>query len=395
MQDVKSPWKAGVSQVRADERPSVLVYRRRFLPWSETFVADHLRHLTSWRGVAACEARVCGGLDVDDLQPAAIHAGMGRLQRLRSDLVGVNPHLDGIVARQGVRLIHAHFLTDGARLSAYARRSRLPLVVTAHGFDATIHALNHLRNADGRLYLLARRRLIGAATMIVCVSDFIRHVLEDAGFPASKLTTIRLGVDTMHLTAHPGTPRQGVLFVGRMVEKKGLHYLLQAWTMLPEALQATPLDIAGDGPLRASYEAMAQSLGVAANFLGARPRAEVLERMARCQAFVLPSARARNGDSEGLPVVLMEAQALGAPAIIFDEGPSPEAVCDGRTGLLAHARDPASLARAIETVLTDAALARELGRQGPLWVQQRYDLARNVAALESLYDSLAIDRGLT
>ena len=373
-----------------EPRPAVMVFRRRYLSMSETFISDHLLHLKTWRPLAAYETLKVNGLRPPGIEARSIYKTKGATDQLALALLGRNRHLDGLVSAGGVKLLHAHFLPDGALLARFASRSGLPLVVTAHGYDATMRTSVQLRRNEGRAYHVLRPTLIKAVSAVICVSDFIRGELERKGFPPEKLVTLRLGVDPDEFT--PGPPaaqRAGVLFVGRMVEKKGLPFLLRAWTLLPKSLRQTPLNIIGDGDLRDRYEALARHLGVPARFLGARPRQEVLALMRSSRVFTLPSARARSGDSEGLPVVLMEAQALGTPVVIFDEGPGREAILDGETGLLARRGDPGALAQAIAAVLTDDGLATRLGAGGPPFIRRRYNLRTNVAQLERLYDRVA------
>jgi glycosyltransferase involved in cell wall biosynthesis len=141
-------------------------------------------------------------------------------------------------------------------------------------------------------------------------------------------------------------------------------------------------------------EALAKSLGVRAQFLGAQPRSEVLRLMAASRVFVFPSVRAPSGDAEGMGVVAMEAQAQGTPVIAFNGGPAPEAIADDRSGLLAIDRDVDSLSQCIKTLLVDDQLAERLSLGGPGVARERFDLNVNYAALEDLYDRVFARREL-
>ncbi len=377
--------------VDARANRSVIVFRRDFLPLSETFIADHVRSLSRWNPVVACDGYVAGGLDVGALDPTRIYTDSdGRGARWRFQFLGRNPALEALVAERGVELIHAHFLTDGARIARFARRHRIPLIVTAHGYDATIRPSQQMKKGDGLFLQLMRKRLIHAADAIVCVSEFIRRELEARGYPPQKLVTIPLGLNLDGLAPGPGVAeREGALFVGRLVEKKGLRYLLEAWARLPPALRSTPLRIVGDGPLRGEMEALARALAIEPVFLGAGRRSEVLELMRRSRVFVFPSTRATDGDAEGMGLVAVEAQAVGTPVVAFDGGTGPEVLEDGRSGLLAPDRDIDALAARISQVLSDDDLAARLAAGGPAVVRERFDLEHNVAALERLYDRVA------
>ncbi|MHB8285177.1 MAG: glycosyltransferase, partial [Caulobacteraceae bacterium] len=294
-----------------------------------------------------------------------------------------------LVGEQKVALIHAHFLLDGVRIARFARHHRLPLIITAHGYDVTTWPSEQMKNKDGRFLRLMRGPLIDAVSKIVCVSDFIRGELEARGYPAQKLVTLPLGVDLERLgQGRPAAERSGVLFAGRLVEKKGLRYLLDAWSRLSPELRNEPLTIIGDGHLRGELQVHADSLGVNATFLGAQPRDSVLHHMAKSRVFVFPSVRAASGDAEGMGVVAMEAQALGTPVVAFDNGPAPEAIADGESGLLAKDRDCDSLAASLTRILQEPGLAARLGANGPRIADQRFSLVTNTARLEALYDEV-------
>ena len=377
----------------SDAALGVLVYRREFLPRSETFIVDHIRHLRRWTPSAVCDRLVASDLaDAVRPGPLVLRTPEDRLRRWRLQFAGRSGELEGLVRRRKIKLIHAHFLYDGVRLAAFARQARLPMVVTAHGYDATQHLRTRLASRDGRFLLLFRHRLLQVAARIICVSDFIRAELLRQGYPADRLVTLRLGVDLQRLrpSGRPSEQRGG-LFAGRLVEKKGLPYLLDAWAALPEPLRSEPLCIIGDGPLRATMELRARQLGVPAQFMGSQPHNVVLDTMRMTRVFVFPSVRAADGDAEGMGVVAMEAQALGRPVVAFNGGTGPEVLADGVSGLLATAGDTAALSEAIGRVLSLDYLADHLGLGGPRVVGERFELGRSIAALEDLYDAVVAE----
>lgn len=308
-----------------------------------------------------------------------------RLRRLQGRLTG------GYASEPpgSASLIHAHFLQDGAGILPYAMRRRVPLIVTAHGYDATVSAREHARRTEGIWYLALKPFLIRYVQGIVCVSNWIKQCLLERGYPEDKLRVIRLGIDSGSLPqAQSAYHRRGALFVGRLVEKKGVRHLLDAWAKLPPALREEPLTIIGDGPLMHELRAQAGRLGIKPHFMGPRSREEVFDAMARHRIFAMPSMRAANGDSEGLPIVLMEAQAMGMAVIVFDDGPMREAILPGQSGLLARAGDTDEYTSHLRLLLQSGDLSRNLGEAGRKHVQQRFDVRGNVSALEDFYDEV-------
>ena len=371
---------------------TVGVFRSEFVLPSETFIREHIVNLKRWRPVALYELRPKGALSVPDIdQECLFPTAAGPPDFVGYLKNGVQARLSETIARQRIQLIHAHFLHDGARIINFARRNSLPLIITAHGYDATIWPDRQMETREGRLTQFNIRAMTSYPT-IVCVSDFIRNELIGRGYPPHRLITIRLGVRPETFAPEADfSKRRGALFVGRLVEKKGADLLIDAWSRLPETVREQGLTIIGGGDLQPALEARAARLGQTVTFLGQRRHEEIAQRMALARVVVIPSVRAANGDAEGMNVVAMEAQASGAPVVMGDCGPAREAIAEGRSGLLARDRDPDDLARRLHTILTQDDLAAALGRQGPLVARERFDLLGNLKILEGLYDEVVAE----
>ncbi|EPR14996.1 glycosyl transferase [Sphingobium indicum IP26] len=369
--------------------PMVAIYRRGFLPLSETFIADHIRSLRRYRPFVMADD-IVGGHYRDGQQLHLLHEpGAGKWKRISSRLTGHYHHLDGQLSSRSAGLIHAHFLQDGAGILPLALRRRMPLVVTAHGYDATVTAREHARRTEGLWYLMLKPVLMRYVDGIICVSNWIRQCLLEAGYPEGKLRVIRLGIDPAELPqVDSPSLRRGALFVGRLVEKKGVNFLLDAWAKLPPRLREEPLTIIGDGPMKPALMDQARKLGIQPVFAGPQPREAVFAAMARHRIFAMPSIRAANGDSEGLPIVLMEAQAMGMAVVAFDDGPMREAIRPGQSGLLAERRDTGSYAAHLERLLLSADLCESFGRAGREWVNNSFHIRSNMAELEDYYDEI-------
>lgn len=368
---------------------AVAVYRRQYLPPSETFVADHISGLRAWSAHPICDIKHDTPLSLCRPAFRAIPPGPREIWRAAMIDYGFNPFLAHHLRRKGVSLLHAHFLHDAIDLVRLSKRMRLPLVVTAHGYDATEFPEFKSLSPEGRLYNSREDELRHRASAVVCVSDFIRRELEARGYSRDLLRTVRLGVNLDTLSAFDTRgERTGILFVGRMVEKKGAHLLLDAWHHMPEDLKRVQMRFIGDGPLRPGLEDRVRREGINASFSGFASREETLSAIAKSSLLAVPSIRAASGDSEGLPVVVMEAQALGTPVVCFDEGPMPESIIDGRTGFVAATRNARDFAAKMSCILSDAEMSFGMGVNARKLASSRYDLIRNIRELEALYDEV-------
>jgi colanic acid/amylovoran biosynthesis glycosyltransferase len=257
-------------------------------------------------------------------------------------------------------VVHVHWIIPQG-LMALAAARRVPWLVTTLGGD--LYALT-----SGPARWLKRRVLRQAAWVTVMNEEMARVVVE-LGAPADRVRVLPMGVHLGRIGAagEPGDRRSGrLVFVGRLVEKKGLDVLLDALGRLPADLD-WQFDVVGDGPLRAELEARARPLADRVVFHGQRPSAELGRLLAAAEVAVFPSVRARSGDQDGLPVALLEAMAVGTPVVASDLPGLSDVVLgrsDGGTapaGLLVAPGDADALAEAIRTLLTDPEARQRMG----------------------------------
>jgi glycosyltransferase involved in cell wall biosynthesis len=300
---------------------------------------------------------------------------------------GIAPGFLRRVEAVAPHLIHAHFATDACAALAVQDRLRVPMVVTLHGYDVTSGAAALRRFRAGRKYLRQRRELWSRASLFVCVSESIRLKALESGFPEEKLWVHSIGIDLDFFRSGDAREKEPlVLFVGRLVEKKGCVHLLRAMREVESHMPAARLVALGNGPLRGELEAEARETLRRCEFLGALQSDEVRQWMMRAAVVAVPSVVAANGDSEGLCLVVCEAQAMRVPVVSF-RGPGI-AVADGETGLLVPERDESALAAAILTLLQDEALAAKMGAAGRQRVESLFNLRRQTALLEEKYDEV-------
>jgi len=360
-------------------KPVVAVFRAPLFNASEGFVQAQAAGMTRY------EPLVVGLEDKGNAVPALRDRRLLAENPLGFRLGRVGPLAARLRAHAPV-LVHAHFATDGLLALPLARALGVPLVTTLHGFD--VQRSRRALLASGRLswmrYALFGRRLRENGALFLAVSEALRAKALERGFPPERTLTHYLGVDLARF-AGAGTPEPGqILHVGRLVEKKGTSDLIDAVGRVAGAR----LVVIGDGPLRGALERRAQGFGERVRFLGALPPGEVAAWMKRAWLLAAPSVTAGDGDAEGLPTVIVEASASGLPAVGTGHSGIPEAIVDGVSGFLVPERDPGALAARLQTLLGSAELRSRMGGAALALAQERFDLTRQIARLESLYDGV-------
>jgi len=277
-------------------------------------------------------------------------------------------------------MVYAHFLhtpTSVARYAAIMRR--LPFAVSAHAKDiwTTPDWEKAEKIADAEWVTTCTRYGADHLAGLAEAPDKVR--LHYHGLDVTRF----LGADTPPLAAR----REGPVLigsVGRLVEKKGYDDLLGALAALPGDLDWR-FEHIGGGELAARMVAQAEALGIAdrITWRGRKPQNEVRDLLAHTDLFVLASKIAANGDRDGLPNVLMEAQAMERACISTAVSAIPELIHDGETGLLVPESDPAALATAIETLIRDEALRTRIARAGAARVRAEFDLENGLDSIAS------------
>jgi glycosyltransferase involved in cell wall biosynthesis len=251
-----------------------------------------------------------------------------------------------------VDVIHAHWLVPQGLVAAilqYLPGCKVPFVATSHGAD--LYALK------GRALGGLKRHVVAKASAVTVVSEAMRSSVLRMGADPADVHLRPMGVDLeTRFIPDPDTKRSQseLLFVGRLVEKKGLRHLLDAMPRVLARYPAATLTIAGFGPERQALEEQALRLGLASHirFLGAVPQKELPTLYRGAVVFVAPFVEASSGDQEGLGLVLVEAIGCGCPVIAGDV-PAVRDVLGTRSGNRIDPTKTDRLADAIIAVMDD------------------------------------------
>jgi colanic acid/amylovoran biosynthesis glycosyltransferase len=375
---------------------------------SQTFVSNEVTELRR-QGVDVVVTSLWAGDDVgaDDRADLIVHEAMPRRRRLALDhltamarnplqylrflgvvralgdearVVGWQaiPSLARLLRQRNVDRLHAHFAWGGAAVAAaLAALTGWPWALTVHARDIF---------AERRNLALKLRR----TDRLITVCDYNRRFLvEELGYDR-PVSIIVCGVTLPEpsATQPPTDPR--VVFVGRLVEKKGAEVLLRA---AAELLPSTPelrVDLVGDGPLRDSLRSLANSLGLqgVVGFHGTVSHGAALDLIGHSAVLCLPSRVAADGDVDSMPLVVKEAMVRGVAVAGCDVGGVSEMIADG-CGELVAPDDAAALSGALRRLLSDPAHRAACVARARERARARFVLADQVGELRSILSGLS------
>ncbi len=277
--------------------------------------------------------------------------------------------------RVGAVHLHNHFGNSSCSVAMIAAEmAGLPYSYTMHG------PMEFFEPQTWRIDAKVAR-----ARFVACISHFARAQGMIFADPAhwDRMRIVHCGVEPDRYARAPDhVPGARMLFVGRLAGIKGIPVLLRALAALAPAHPEARLVLVGDGPERREIEALAADLDVTdrVEFRGYLGQAEVASELARADVFVLPSF------AEGVPVVLMEAMASGVPVVATRVAGVGELVEDGVAGRLVPPGDPVALQAALEEMLADPEARERMGRAGRIRVAAAFDVRKEAARLDALFD---------
>lgn len=266
-----------------------------------------------------------------------------------------------LMRRERYDIVHVHWPVPHAAFGWVARRSpsRPAVVTTYYGAELRVAARSRLLTA-----LLRMGARISAANVAIS-----RHTAADLARVTDRPVEVipySTAVRDPGEATRPASAAMRLLFVGRLVERKGVHVLIDALTR-PE-LATARLAVVGDGPERAALEDQAARAGIAGRvqFRGRVSDEELRRAYAEADVFVLPAVEDSRGDTEGLGVVLLEAMSFRVPVVASAAGGIVDVVADEKSGLLVPPGDADALARALTRLDADPPLRARLGEAGRL-----------------------------
>lgn len=360
-----------------------VVWKDAWLGPSETFIRDQILAMPDWDFLKVGFHRTKAPLVEADFAPYKNDAMSWNLRKALGTRLFRRRYMD-YIQKHGASVIHSHFLSGGVNAASLAGELGLPLVTTLHnariGFSQT-----HIKAAFRRLYDRRLQRLLSIGSKFIAVSNYVADSAIRAGVPASKVEILHTGTPIVDQVTV--SKRQGIVFVGRLIEMKGAADLLEAVARLPSTLRDVPVTIVGEGSQRAGLEELARELRLNIRFVGWVPSSELPQLLAQHQVFCAPSKANSLGVQEGFGMVFLEAALQTLPCVAYESGGVVDAVAAEETGLLVPEGDIEELSWALSVLLSDERLANELGEQGRARVERSFNISFQAKKLEGILSS--------
>lgn len=284
-------------------------------------------------------------------------------------------------------IIHCHFGPNGIHgvdLKEIGISGKI--VTTFHGYDLSMFILNN----DKTVY----KDLFHKGDLFLPISNYWKKRLIKLNCDKNKILVHHMGIslDKFKYSERkiPADKAVKILTIGRLTEKKGHKYVLKAISKIVHKHKNIIYLIAGDGTLRDELKSLVTKLRINNNvqFLGNVDDDTLLKLYQESHIFILPSVTAHSGDKEGIPVVLMEAQATGLPVISTLHSGIPEVVHEDKSGFLVPERDVNALAEKIESLIEHPEVWSKMGKYGRKFVEENYDIKILNQRLVKIYENV-------
>lgn len=286
-----------------------------------------------------------------------------------------------IMKKNDVELIHAHFATMGNVVKKLSKILDLPYTLTAHAYDIYLSP-----DSDELRYVMKN------AESIVTISQYNKNYLQSKIGINNRIDVIRCGIDLDRFNPQikfNNNDRIKMLTVGRLVEKKGIEYLIKAIPIVIKETKTCDLTIVGSGPLNVSLHKLVHDLKIEeyVQFKEDVPDPELIHYYTQSDMFILPCIIAENGDRDGIPVVIMEAMAMELPVISTRVSGIPELVEDGISGILVPTKDENVIADAIIKLYKNSQLSLEMGKKGRKIIEEKYNIILESEKLINVFET--------
>jgi len=306
-----------------------------------------------------------------------------RLNRLstlifRKPVFSYNYELNKLLKKNNISTILAQFGPSGVALLPFCKKYNYKLIVHFHGFDASVYEILE-SNKDKYL------EMFFFAKKIIVVSNIMKRTMIDLCCPTNKIALIPYGPNDIFFENQPTYESNTFFSIGRFVNKKAPYLTLIAFYELQKEFPMVKLRMAGTGELLNACKNMAKAWSIEDNveFLGVIKPEQTKIEMENALAFVQHSVIADNGDSEGTPVAVLEAQAAALPVISTYHAGIPDVVINGVSGILVNETDVFDMKAAMKKVFLDRDLAKKMGNNGRKRIEENFTMTKYIQKLRN------------
>lgn len=391
-------------EINRSESPVVAHRVHEYYELTSNWIHTQIQHLARYNPIVLTERTA----NLED-HSAPVYCALEERPRVErwmnwisSRTVGYPASFSRMIRKKNAQLLHAHFGFTGYGVLPLVKRTRLPLVTSFYGVDASKLPKKYpiWRKYYGDLFQYGTRFLVEG--------NHMGRQLIYLGCPENKISVQHLGIDLARYPFEPRQLREGqslkILAAGRFTEKKGLLYVVEAFAKLVGKNVNTRLTVIGDAASSGDpgYVEESQSTkqlimnaiknsGIAdkITLLGLQPYDVLVKEYYDHHVFLSPSVQAESGDNEGgAPVTLIEAGASGMPVISTRHCDIPEVIQDGVTGMLAPERNSDALAECLLTLVNNPQQILDMGVAGHRHITKEYDAITQGSHLEAIYDEV-------
>lgn len=284
------------------------------------------------------------------------------------------------LVKNNIQLLFCEYGPSGVEMMDVASKLKMPLLVHFHGYDAY---RNDVLSSYGKFY----PQMFGIARAMIVVSVNMRKQLIKLGAPADKLTVLPNGID-LNIFKNQNRIKKENTFVycGRFIEKKSPLTIIRAFSKVLDVNPEVNLVMIGDGDLLEPSRSLVNELGLqsAVEFKGVLKQQEIAEILNSSLVFVQHAITTALNDSEGTPMVILEAGACGLPVISTRHGGIPDVIIDGETGFLLAENDEQGLVEKMLVLANEPGLAMRLGKNAEKRIIEHYGMDGYIGRLFNL-----------